>query len=209
MLLVIDNYDSFTYNLVQYLQELYAHLGQAEGSDSEVKVVRNDQFTLEDVRVWQPQYIVISPGPCTPNEAGLSVEVVQEFAASIPMFGVCLGFQCMVQALGGKIIHAKAVMHGKTSMIMHDGAAEYYQIPQPFEATRYHSLVAELKSFPEDLELSAWTKTEDGAIDELMGFRHKHWPMSGVQYHPESILTAAGKAILGNFLRLHGNKELF
>lgn len=205
MLLVIDNYDSFAYNLVQYCEELYLKLDLGGHAHSEVKVVRNDQFCLDDIKNWQPQYIVISPGPCTPNEAGLSLDVVQAFAATIPMFGVCLGFQCMVQALGGKVIHAKEVMHGKTSMIMHDGAAEYFEIPQPFEATRYHSLVAELASLPKQLEVSAWTKTDNGEIDELMGFRHRQWPMIGVQYHPESILTVYGKDILENFLRLYKN----
>ena len=203
MLLVIDNYDSFTYNLVQYCEELYVSLGISVHPHAEVKVVRNDQFTLDDIRQWRPQYIIISPGPCTPDEAGLSLAVVKEFAEKIPMFGVCLGFQCMVQALGGKIVHAKKVMHGKTSMIMHDGAVEYFKIPQPFEATRYHSLVAEVASFPKQLEVSAWTKTDDGELDELMGFRHRKWPMIGVQYHPESILTMHGKAILENFLTLY------
>lgn len=203
MLLVIDNYDSFTYNLVQYCEELYAKLGLTGHPHNEVRVVRNDKFSLDDIRLWQPQYIVISPGPCSPNEAGLSMDVVKEFGQTIPMFGVCLGYQCMVQALGGDIIHAKQVMHGKTSMIMHDGSVEYYQVPQPFEATRYHSLVADIRTFPKDLEISAWTKTDDGFIDELMGFRHRSWPMIGVQYHPESILTSYGKTILENFLRLY------
>lgn len=200
MILMIDNYDSFTYNLVQYLEELQQKLS-LEDEIGEVKVVRNDQFTLEDIRQWNPQYIIISPGPGTPNEAGLCLEVIKEFASTIPMFGVCLGFQCMVQALGGKVINAKEVMHGKTSMIMNDGALEYYGISQPFEATRYHSLVAEVKSFPKNLEVSSWTKALDGSIDELMGFRHRQWPMIGVQYHPESILTIEGKTILENFLR--------
>ncbi len=200
MILMIDNYDSFTYNLVQYLEELQEKLS-IEDFIGDVKVVRNDQFSLENIRRWKPQYIVLSPGPCTPNEAGLCLEVIKEFASTIPMFGVCLGFQCMVQALGGKVINAKQVMHGKTSMMMNDGAVEYYGISQPFEATRYHSLVADIHSFPKDLEVSSWTKAEDGVIDELMGFRHRHWPMIGVQYHPESILTVEGKAILENFLR--------
>jgi len=201
MLLVIDNYDSFTYNLVQYLSVLYQNYGELEKRSAQVKVVRNDQFTLADIQTWQPEYIVISPGPCTPDEAGLCLDLVREFGASIPMLGVCLGFQCMVQALGGKIVSAKEIMHGKTSLIMHDGAVEYYQIPQAFVATRYHSLVAESKTLPQDLEVSAWVKNSNGEIDELMGFRHRSWPMIGVQYHPESILTTSGQAILDNFLR--------
>jgi len=203
VLLVIDNYDSFTYNLVQYLEELCLGLGFATRQETYVKVVRNDQISLADVRSWRPDYIVISPGPGTPDDAGISVDIVSEFATTIPMLGVCLGFQCMVHALGGNIVHAKKVMHGKTSMITHDGACEYYGIPQPFEATRYHSLVAEIDSLPKLLEVSAWTKTEDGLIDELMGFRHRNWPMLGVQYHPESILTTYGKKILENFLLLN------
>jgi anthranilate synthase component 2 len=203
MLLVIDNYDSFTYNLVQYLEELSLRLGFATRQKAYVKVVRNDQITLADVKAWHPDYIVISPGPGTPDDAGISVDLVSEFAATIPMLGVCLGFQCMVKALGGNIIHAKEVMHGKTSMVMHDGAYEYFHIPQPFEATRYHSLVAEIDSLPKQLEVSAWTKTDDGLIDELMGFRHRNWPLHGVQYHPESILTIYGKKVLENFLVLN------
>jgi len=200
MILMIDNYDSFTYNLVQYLEELQVKLS-LDTDIGEVKVVRNDQFTLDDIRTWNPQYIILSPGPCTPNEAGLCLDVVKEFAASIPMFGVCLGFQCMVQALGGKVINAKQVMHGKTSMMMNDGALEYYGVSQPFEATRYHSLVADIESLPKHLIVSSWTSNLDGSIDELMGFRHRTWPMIGVQYHPESILTVEGKSILENFLR--------
>jgi len=199
MILMIDNYDSFTYNLVQYLGELH----QEHQLGNEVKVVRNDQFELKDVVYWNPDYIVISPGPCTPNEAGICMEVIKHFGPRIPILGVCLGYQCMVQALGGDVIHAKQVMHGKTSMITHDGALEYYQIPQPFEATRYHSLVADINTFPKDLIVSAWTTTEDSngkKIDELMGFRHRTWPMVGVQYHPESILTEYGKDIMKNFL---------
>jgi len=193
---MIDNYDSFTYNLVQYLGELRQDLN----INADVKVVRNDQFSLSDIAVWQPKYIIISPGPCTPDEAGLCVDLVEEYAETIPMFGVCLGYQCMVQALGGKVIHAKEVMHGKTSLIQHDGSLEYWNIPQPFEATRYHSLVAEQTSLPKDLIVTAWTRSSQGTIDELMGFRHRTWPMVGVQYHPESILTQYGKEILKNFL---------
>ena len=200
MILMIDNYDSFTYNLVQYLEELQEKLS-LEDAIGDVKVVRNDQFTLDDIRKWNPEYILLSPGPGTPNDAGMCLQVIKEFASTIPMFGVCLGFQCMVQALGGNVINAKEVMHGKTSKMMNDGAVEYYGISQAFEATRYHSLVAEIESLPKDLEVSSWTKADDGSIDELMGFRHRDWPMIGVQYHPESILTVEGKAILGNFLR--------
>jgi len=196
MILMIDNYDSFTYNLVQYLGELR----EVCGLDDELKVVRNDQFTLAEIHQWQPSYIIISPGPCTPNEAGLCVDLVKEFGSKIPMLGVCLGYQCMVQALGGEIIHAKAVMHGKTSMMMHDGALEYYNVPQPFEATRYHSLVANSQNFPKDLIVTAWTCDDSKQIDELMGFRHRIWPLVGVQYHPESILTQYGKEIMKNFL---------
>ncbi|MBT8142995.1 MAG: aminodeoxychorismate/anthranilate synthase component II [Gammaproteobacteria bacterium] len=207
MILMIDNYDSFTYNLVQYLEELAVQLGLATASESVVKVVRNDQFSLSDIEQWQPDYIVLSPGPCTPNEAGLCLDLVKNFASKIPMFGVCLGMQCMVQALGGKIVHAKQVMHGKTSSIVHDGAAEYFRIPQPFTATRYHSLVADLDSLPKNLIVTSWTCSEEencqGQIEELMGIRHREWPLVGVQYHPESILTSEGKNILKNFLNLY------
>ncbi len=185
MLLMIDNYDSFTYNLVQYLGEL----GQ------EVVVYRNDAITLEDIERLRPERIVVSPGPCTPSEAGVSVPLIQRFAGRIPILGVCLGHQSIGQALGGKIVHAKQVMHGKTSPIHHTATGVFQGIPQDFAATRYHSLVIERESLPGDLEITAWT--EDG---EIMGVRHKTYPLEGVQFHPESILTEHGHALLANFV---------
>ncbi|WP_333839439.1 aminodeoxychorismate/anthranilate synthase component II [Pelomicrobium sp.] len=185
MLLMIDNYDSFTYNLVQYLGEL----GQ------EVKVVRNDEITLEEIEALAPQYIVISPGPCTPNEAGVSVPLIQRFAGKIPILGVCLGHQAIGQAFGGRIVHAQALMHGKTSRIHHTGEGVFRGLPDGFEATRYHSLVIERSSLPSCLAVTAWT--DDG---EIMGVRHKELRVEGVQFHPESILTQHGHALLGNFL---------
>ena len=185
MLLVIDNYDSFTYNLVQYFLEL----------GEEVKVYRNDEIAIEEIARLKPTRIVISPGPCTPNEAGISVPVIQKFAGKIPVLGVCLGHQAIGQAFGGKIIRAKKVMHGKTSMIHHDGKTVFAGLPNPFEATRYHSLVIERKSLPDCLEVTAWTDDQ-----EIMGVRHKKLAVEGVQFHPESILTTEGKKLLGNFL---------
>ncbi len=185
MLLVIDNYDSFTYNLVQYFQEL--------GED--VRVFRNDEITIEKIGRLNPARIVISPGPCTPNEAGISVATIQAFAGKVPLLGVCLGHQSIGQAFGGRIIRAKKVMHGKTSMIHHDGKGLFQGIPDPFEATRYHSLVIERASLPDCLEVTAWT--DDG---EIMGVRHKEYDIEGVQFHPESILTEHGHALLANFL---------
>ncbi|MGN2392755.1 aminodeoxychorismate/anthranilate synthase component II [Pelomicrobium sp. G1] len=185
MLLMIDNYDSFTYNLVQYLGEL----GQ------EVKVARNDEITLEEIEALDPQYIVISPGPCTPNEAGVSVPLIQRFAGRIPILGVCLGHQAIGQAFGGRIVHARALMHGKTSRIRHAGEGVFRGLPDGFEATRYHSLVIERSSLPDCLAVTAWT--DDG---EIMGVRHKAFRVEGVQFHPESILTQHGHALLGNFL---------
>jgi anthranilate synthase component 2 len=189
MLLMIDNYDSFTYNLVQYFQEL--------GED--VRVYRNDEITLDEIRKLSPDKIVISPGPCTPNEAGVSVPVIKEFAGKIPLLGVCLGHQSIGQAFGGKIIRAKKVMHGKTSMIRHDGLGVFKNLENPFEATRYHSLVIEKTSLPETLAITAYT--DDG---EIMGVRHKQLTVEGIQFHPESILTAEGKKLLKNFLDLAG-----
>ena len=186
MLLMIDNYDSFTYNLVQYLGEL----GQ------EVVVRRNDEITLEDVEAMRPDHIVISPGPCTPNEAGISVPLIERFAGKIPLLGVCLGHQSIGQAFGGKIVHAKEVMHGKTSKIFHTGVGVFRDLPNPFTATRYHSLVIERESLPDCLEITAWT--EDG---EIMGVRHKTLPIEGVQFHPESILTEHGHDLLQHFLQ--------
>ena len=186
MLLMIDNYDSFTYNLVQYFAEL--------GAD--VVVHRNDEITLEQIETLQPQYIVVSPGPCTPNEAGISVATIQRFAGRIPILGVCLGHQSIGQSFGGKIVHAKQLMHGKTSAIFHNNSSVFHGLPNPFTATRYHSLVIERATLPDCLEITAWT--EDG---EIMGVRHKTMAVEGVQFHPESILTEHGHELLANFLR--------
>ncbi len=185
MILVIDNYDSFTYNLVQYL----------EGFGKEVKVFRNDQITLEKIEELSPLCIVISPGPGTPSKAGISVEVIKRFGKRIPILGVCLGHQAIAEAFGGKVVRAKRIMHGKTSLIYHDGRTIYRGIPNPFEAVRYHSLIVERESLPDELEISAWTD-----MDEIMGIRHKEYPIEGVQFHPESIMTQKGKEILKNFL---------
>lgn len=189
MLLMIDNYDSFTYNLVQYFMEL----GQ------EVKVIRNDKLTLDDIEQLNPEYLVISPGPCTPNEAGISVAAIQRFAGKIPILGICLGHQSITAAFGGKVIRAEELMHGKTSMIEHDGSGLFREIPNPFVATRYHSLISERQSFPDCLRVTAWT---DG--DVIMGLEHRELPVWGMQFHPESILTTEGMALLKNFLELYG-----
>ena len=191
MLLMIDNYDSFTYNLVQYLGELGA----------EVQVYRNDQITVADIERLKPERIVISPGPCTPNEAGISVETIRHFAGQLPILGVCLGHQSIGQAFGGHIVHAGAIMHGKTSMVYHRGVGVFAGIENPFEATRYHSLVIEKSSLPGCLEVTAWTERDDGSIDEIMGVRHRDHAIEGVQFHPESILTQHGHALLRNFLQ--------
>ncbi|MGP1609622.1 MAG: aminodeoxychorismate/anthranilate synthase component II [Burkholderiales bacterium] len=185
MLLMIDNYDSFTYNLVQYFGEL--------GED--VAVHRNDEITLADIARLKPARIVVSPGPCTPNEAGVSVPLIKEFAGKIPILGVCLGHQSIGQAFGGKIVHARQLMHGKTSPIQHEGAGVFRGLPRPFSATRYHSLVIERDSLPDCLAVTAWT--DDG---EIMGVRHKTLAVEGVQFHPESILTEHGHQMLKNFL---------
>ncbi|QJR13693.1 aminodeoxychorismate/anthranilate synthase component II [Usitatibacter palustris] len=185
MLLMIDNYDSFTYNLVQYLGEL--------GED--VKVARNDEITLDEIARLAPARIVISPGPCTPNEAGVSLGLIERFAGKIPILGVCLGHQAIGQAFGGRVIHAKALMHGKVSAIHHEGAGVFRGLPSPYQATRYHSLAIERESLPAKLEITAWT--EDG---EIMGVRHRDLAVEGVQFHPESILTEHGHKLLGNFL---------
>ena len=182
---MIDNYDSFTYNLVQYLGEL--------GED--VKVVRNDELTVDEISRLAPQRIVLSPGPCTPNEAGVSLGVIERFAGRTPILGVCLGHQAIGQAFGGKVVHAKALMHGKVSRIHHSGQGVFRGLPTPYEATRYHSLAIERGSCPRDLEVTAWT--DDG---EIMGVRHRSLPVEGVQFHPESILTQHGHALLRNFL---------
>jgi anthranilate synthase component 2 len=186
MLLMIDNYDSFTYNLVQYFGEL----------KQDVAVYRNDEITLDQITAMHPERIVISPGPCTPNEAGVSVPLIKAFAGKIPLLGVCLGHQSIGQAFGGKIVHAQQVMHGKTSAIHHHGTGVFRGLPNPFLATRYHSLVIERASLPDCLEITAWT--DDG---EIMGVRHKTLPIEGVQFHPESILTEHGHALLDNFLK--------
>ncbi|KAF0192415.1 MAG: anthranilate synthase component II [Gammaproteobacteria bacterium] len=190
MLLMIDNYDSFTYNLVQYLGELGA----------EVRVFRNDQLSVGEIERMKPAQIVISPGPCTPHEAGVSNEVIQAFAGKIPLLGVCLGHQCIGQVFGGKVVHAHAVMHGKTSAIHHNGTGVFTGLPSPFQATRYHSLVVARDSLPACLEITAWTQNADGAVDEVMGLRHRHLAVEGVQFHPESILTEHGHQLLKNFL---------
>ncbi len=187
MLLMIDNYDSFTFNLVQYLAELGA----------EVEVRRNDTLTPDDVERMAPEHIVISPGPCTPNEAGVSMALVERFAASVPILGVCLGHQAIAQACGGRIVHAARVMHGKTSIIYHDGRGVFAGLPQAFTATRYHSLVVAPDSVPEGFVVTAWS---GGPEPEIMGLRHRVWPLEGVQFHPEAILTEHGKALLRNFL---------
>jgi anthranilate synthase component 2 len=192
MLLMIDNYDSFTYNLVQYLGEL--------GAD--VRVYRNDQITLQQIEDMKPSKIVISPGPCTPNEAGVSIDTIKCFAGRVPVLGVCLGHQSIGQAFGGRIVHARAIMHGKTSMICHNDRGVFNGLPNPFEATRYHSLVIEQASLPECLEVTAWTTTDEGEMDEIMGVRHKMLAVEGVQFHPESILTGCGHDLLRNFLNL-------
>jgi anthranilate synthase/aminodeoxychorismate synthase-like glutamine amidotransferase len=188
MLLMIDNYDSFTYNLVQYFGEL--------GED--VKVYRNDRITIKDIEELAPERIVISPGPCTPKEAGISVEVIRHFAGKKPILGVCLGHQSIGAAFGGEIINAPRLMHGKTSLIYHDGRIIYEGIPNPFEATRYHSLVINKSTLPDCLYITAWTKE-----GEIMGVRHKEYVIEGVQFHPESILTAVGKDLLRNFLKIN------
>ena len=194
MILMIDNYDSFTYNLVQYCGELGQH----------VEVVRNDAITLDEIADLAPAAIIISPGPCTPNEAGVSLAVVARFGPTIPTLGVCLGHQSIAQAFGGRIIHARAVMHGKTSPIHHRSTDVFANLDEPFTATRYHSLVVERASLPDCFEVTAWTATDSGEIDEIMGLRHLEYPLYSVQFHPESILTESGHALLGNFFDLAG-----
>ena len=191
MILMIDNYDSFTYNVVQYLGELKA----------EVRVIRNDELTLDQIQSIAPEKIVISPGPCTPNEAGISVAVIEHFSGKIPILGICLGHQSIGQAFGGKIIRARNVMHGKTSFIYHNNKGVFKGLSNPFEATRYHSLIVERESLPRCLEETAWTKKSTGEIDEIMGFRHRDFAVEGVQFHPESILTENGHDLLENFLK--------
>ena len=189
MLLMIDNYDSFTYNLVQYLGEL--------GAD--VAVHRNDEITLEQIAELNPDRIVISPGPCTPHEAGISVDVAQSFGRHTPLLGICLGHQSIGQAFGGEVVRARAVMHGKTSLIHHAGQGLFSRLPDPLEATRYHSLIVARDTLPDCLEITAWTE-RDGEFDEIMGLRHREYPIEGVQFHPESIFTKTGHDLLRNFL---------
>jgi len=190
MLLMIDNYDSFTWNLVQYLQTLGA----------EVKVVRNDELSVAQIEALAPERVVISPGPCTPNEAGISVDVIRHLGARVPILGVCLGHQSLGQAYGGDVVRAKTIMHGKTSRIRHAGKGVFAGLPDGYEATRYHSLVVSQETLPDCLEVTAWTDNPDGSIDEIMGLRHREHPVEGVQFHPESILTEHGHALLKNFL---------
>jgi len=192
MLLMIDNYDSFTYNLVQYFGEL--------GVD--VQVYRNDQISLQAIKQLSPEKIVISPGPCTPNEAGISLAVIEHFKGRLPLLGVCLGHQSIGQAFGGDVVHAKQIMHGKTSMVYHNSTGIFHGLANPFEATRYHSLVVAKHSLPDCLEITAWTQDSQGEFDEIMGLRHTRYPVEGVQFHPESILTQHGHDMLLNFLKL-------
>ena len=197
MILMIDNYDSFTYNLVQYLGEL--------GAD--VLVERNDQISIADIDALAPERIIISPGPCTPTEAGISLDVIKTYAGKLPLFGVCLGHQSIGQAFGGNIIRAKHVMHGKTSMMFHKDVGVFSGLANPFEATRYHSLVIEKETLPDCLEITSWTETPEGELDEIMGVRHKEFAIEGVQFHPESILSQFGHEMLQNFLNMELTHE--
>jgi len=190
MLIMIDNYDSFTYNLVQYLGEL----------KTEVKVFRNDEISISEIERLAPDHLMISPGPCTPNKAGISIDAIKYFAGQIPILGVCLGHQSIGQAFGGHIIHAGAIMHGKTSMMHHNNKGVFHDLESPFEATRYHSLVIEKETLPQCLEITSWTENSMGQIDEIMGVRHKELKIEGVQFHPESILSQHGHKMLQNFL---------
>lgn len=190
MLLIIDNYDSFTYNLYQYFCELGA----------EVKVVRNDEITLEEIEALNPTHLVISPGPCTPNEAGISLCAIEHFAGKLPILGVCLGHQAIAQVFGGEVVRARQVMHGKTSPIRHNDRSVFATLNNPLTVTRYHSLVVKKDSLPDCFELTAWTELEDGSMDEIMGYQHKTLPIDAVQFHPESIKTEQGHQILANFL---------
>jgi anthranilate synthase component 2 len=192
MLLMIDNYDSFTWNVVQYLGELKA----------DVKVIRNDELSVDEIIALQPERIVISPGPCTPTEAGVSLEIITRLAGKLPILGVCLGHQSIGQALGGKVVRARQVMHGKVSPIYHNGHGVFANLPSPFNATRYHSLIIEKASLPDCLEITAWTQHDDGSVDEIMGVRHTNCVLEGVQFHPESILSEHGHALLRNFLQM-------
>ncbi len=194
--LMIDNYDSFTYNLVQYLGELQV----------DVEVVRNDQYSVDQVRANNASHIMLSPGPCTPNEAGISMAVIKAMAGIKPILGVCLGHQSIGQVYGGKIIHAAEIMHGKTSMVYHNAVGVFQGLENPYEATRYHSLVIDKETLPDCLEITAWTQKPDGSMDEIMGVRHKTLAVEGVQFHPESILTQYGHELLQNFLNMKVSK---
>lgn len=193
MLLMIDNYDSFTYNIVQYFGEL----------QQDVKVVRNDKVTLGEIELWQPKYLVIGPGPCSPTEAGISIPAIQHFAGKIPILGVCLGHQSIGQAFGGRIVRAKQVMHGRLSDMYHKDVGIFSHLPSPFLATRYHSLVIDQTSIPDCLEITCWTQESDGSMEEIMGVRHRELPIEGVQFHPESILSEHGHAVFKNFLDIY------
>lgn len=190
MVLMIDNYDSFTYNLVQYLRELGA----------QVEVRRNDELALADIEALAPSHMVISPGPCTPNEAGISMAAISRFAGQLPILGVCLGHQSIAQVFGASVVRARRVMHGKTSLIYHRDQGVFAGLAKPLTATRYHSLVVEPSSLPAELELTAWTQNDSGEVDEIMGLRHRDWDIEGVQFHPESILSEQGRELLNNFL---------
>ena len=194
MLLMIDNYDSFTYNVVQYLGELGA----------EVKVIRNDELSVAEIAALQPERIVVSPGPCTPNEAGVSLAVIRHFAGQLPILGVCLGHQSIGQAFGGDVVRARQVMHGKTSPVFHENSGVFAGLNNPLTVTRYHSLVVRRETLPDVLQVTAWTQFDDGAVDEIMGLRHKTLNIEGVQFHPESILTEQGHELFANFLKQHG-----
>ncbi|MDQ7914501.1 aminodeoxychorismate/anthranilate synthase component II [Pseudomonas sp. 102515] len=197
MLLMLDNYDSFTYNLVQYLGELGA----------EVKVVRNDEVPVEALEELAPERIVVSPGPCTPNEAGISLATLERFAGKLPVLGVCLGHQSLGQAFGGEVVRAREPMHGKTSPVYHNGEGVFAGLPNPVTVTRYHSLVVKRETLPECLEITAWTQHPDGSMDEIMGLRHREFMIEGVQFHPESILTEHGHDLLANFLQQQGGRR--
>ena len=191
MIFVLDNYDSFTYNLVQYLGELGA----------EVEVRRNDEVSVGEIEAMRPERIVVSPGPCTPQDAGISIELIRHFAGKVPLLGVCLGHQAIGAAFGGEVVRAKTLMHGKTSAVEHDGQTILRGLDSPMTATRYHSLIVREEGLPRDLEVSAWTRDQDGTR-VIMGLRHRKFPVEGVQFHPESVLTSAGKQMIANFLRL-------
>ena len=198
MILMIDNYDSFTYNIVQYFGEL----------QQDITVWRNDQVTLDDVKTLAPDIIVIGPGPCDPDRAGISLDIIATFKGSIPILGICLGHQAIGQAFGGQVVKAGAVMHGRLSAVYHDNQGVFADLPNPTQATRYHSLVVDKTSLPECLEVTAWTQNTDGSIEEIMGFRHKEFAIESVQFHPESILSEAGYQLLNNFLKTHNLAKL-